>query len=193
MGWYDFAVTQQKPYLTGYSMNMAQGLSITMSDNIVLSDGLEITNIISSTGLAYGMATWYRAQMEIKDPIIISKIYAGVSLLDDENYIPNIIEENGYFPNKIPEACGIHTADDENYPTEIHVDTLKNLAKLTRVSHVEGFTACDNSDDVINMLDLFLETSESSSHSGLASLVSRRFPKKKTCFFAKRTIFPNKK
>eukprot|EP01084_Bolivina_argentea_P136242 239950_1 len=54
MSSYSATVTQQKPYMVGYSMNMVQGLTITMCKNMDI-DTITIDTLKSLTGLTRGI------------------------------------------------------------------------------------------------------------------------------------------
>merc|ERR1719384_279552 len=80
-GVYEQVVSQQAPYMNGFSMNMVNGMTATFTTNMQLSN-VHVDRIISNTGLAYGVAAWYETEMDItgKQGLTISNIHAGTEL-----------------------------------------------------------------------------------------------------------------
>eukprot|EP00488_Nonionellina_sp_1-RS-2012_P003896 TRINITY_DN8543_c0_g1_i1.p1 TRINITY_DN8543_c0_g1~~TRINITY_DN8543_c0_g1_i1.p1 ORF type:complete len:228 (+),score=47.23 TRINITY_DN8543_c0_g1_i1:165-848(+) len=80
-GPYENVVSQQAPYMNGFSMNMVNGLTMTFSTNVILSN-VEVSHIVSNTGLAYGVAVWYKTHVQIfgKKGLKIHHVHAGVRI-----------------------------------------------------------------------------------------------------------------
>ena len=117
-GKYTNIVTQQAPYMNGYSMNMVNGISLTFAKNVIFN-GIYLNNIISATGLSFGIALWYDTQINIipNSIIDINNVIAGKELNDKSGQFT--IDS---YPNLIPEACGIRIYDDELYQVSINYD-----------------------------------------------------------------------
>ena len=151
-GNYDFTVSQQKPYMSGFSMNMANGMSVTMCDQMLL-DGVEITGVRSYTGLAYGLAIWYETKLLVKNSVKVTNIIAGKELTKDTNYVEEILESSDYLPNKKPEVCAIRLYDDDSKKITVHTEVGgRAVNELVTVECIRGYVGCVDSDNIVTML-----------------------------------------
>ena len=140
-GKYENIVTQQAPYMNGYSMNMVNGISLTFARNIVFAENVYLNNIISNTGLSYGIALWYDTQVTIRDNVDINNVYAGKKLQDMTG---NKFAEDSY-PNLIPEACGVRIYDDDLYQVSVNYD--EEISVISQKCII-GHTGCIYDDNL---------------------------------------------
>ena len=128
---------QKTPMQTGFSGNMMQGISIVNS-NVKLED-INIHDIGSATGVAYGIAIWKDNNINLNGDIINENIHAGFQLeLEKEfNYHSR--------PNRAPEACGVMTywsyGDDTSIISTNNEDSLNVINQC-----ITGHIGCFDSD-----------------------------------------------
>jgi len=138
-GTYEDVVSQQAPYMNGYSMNMVNGMSLTFTTQVNVQN-TEITKIISDTGLAYGVAAWYETHMNVigRKGLHIQHVHAGYALAPSSAY------RSDSYPNLKPEACAFRIYDDVIYKTVI--DSSDNAVKEDNIviECVSGHTGCLN-------------------------------------------------
>ena len=145
-GKYENIVSQQAPYMKGFSMNMVNGISLTFSKNIILND-VAVNTVISKTGLSYGLALWYDTEIEIGN-ISMKHVHAGQGLDESEE-----LTEDSY-PNLEPEACAVRIYDDERYRVRVHFGDTQNERALEQldIKCVFGHTGCLMQDEVYSHL-----------------------------------------
>eukprot|EP01084_Bolivina_argentea_P113698 202607_1 len=146
-GEYDNVVSQQAPYMNGFSMNMVNGLTATFSTNIVVSN-VEVSHIISNTGLAYGVAVWYKTHMQIlgKKGLKIHHVHAGVELPPSSDY------RKDSFPNLRPEGCAFRIYDDVIYNAVIKYNENEGNSPNLVIDCISGHTGClMENDDYTNL------------------------------------------
>eukprot|EP01083_Nonionella_stella_P067359 178121_1 len=108
-GSYTNIVSQQQPYMNGYSMNMAHGVSLTFTKQCVLND-IHVNNVVSDTGLSFGIALWYNTDVTVDEGgITIEHVYAGKELMVSDEFTADS------YPNLIPEACAVRVYGDDNF------------------------------------------------------------------------------
>jgi len=136
-GTYTDVVSQQAPYMNGYSMNMANGLSLTFTTNVIMRN-VDINKVISNTGLAYGVAAWYETHVDIqgKKGLAISQIHAGRELAPSSDF------RSDSYPNLKPEGCAFRIYDDVIYKTVIKYNTNAKSAKNVDIECISGHTGC---------------------------------------------------
>eukprot|EP00487_Bulimina_marginata_P006700 TRINITY_DN26555_c0_g1_i1.p1 TRINITY_DN26555_c0_g1~~TRINITY_DN26555_c0_g1_i1.p1 ORF type:complete len:137 (+),score=14.84 TRINITY_DN26555_c0_g1_i1:119-529(+) len=113
-GSYEDVVSQQAPYMNGYSMNMVNGLTMTFTTNVNIQN-TEVAHIISNTGLAYGVAAWYETHVNIqgKKGLSIHHVHAGKELAPSDTF------RRDSYPNLKPEGCAFRIYDDVIYKSVI--------------------------------------------------------------------------
>ena len=142
-GPYETVVSQQAPYMNGFSMNMVNGLTMTFSTNVILSN-VEVSHIISNTGLSYGVAVWYETHVNIfgKKGLKIHHVHAGQELAPSDEF------RRDSYPNLKPEACAFRIYDDVIYNAVVKYDDNANNEENVEISCNSGHTGClmDNDD-----------------------------------------------
>merc|ERR1712048_326744 len=116
-GTYTDVVSQQAPYVNGYSMNMANGLSLTFTTNVIMRN-VDINKVISNKGLA------------------ISQVHAGRELAPSSDF------RSDSYPNLKPEGCAFRIYDDVIYKTVIKYNTNAKSAKNVDIECISGHTGC---------------------------------------------------
>jgi len=136
-GVYEQVVSQQAPYMNGFSMNMVNGMSATFTSNIAMNN-VHVDRVISSTGLAYGVAAWYETDIDISGNkgLIISNIHAGKELAPSNEYTKDS------YPNLRPEACAFRIYDDVIYKAEVSVNENAKGTDNVQIECVTGHTGC---------------------------------------------------
>ena len=136
-GSYTNVVSQQAPYMNGFSMNMVNGFSATFSRNIEM-DNIEISRIVSNTGLSYGVAAWYETHINIigKKGLKISNVHAGLKLAPSNDY------RRDSYPNLKPEGCAFRVYDDVIYQALIKSNSNANNDNNIHISCISGHTGC---------------------------------------------------
>merc|ERR1711920_985801 len=130
-------VSQQAPYMNGYSMNMVNGMSLTFTTNVNIQN-TEITKIISDTGLAYGVAAWYETHMNVigRKGLHIQHVHAGYALAPSSTY------RSDSYPNLKPEGCAFRIYDDVIYQTVVTYDENAKSAHNVEIECISGHTGC---------------------------------------------------
>ena len=145
-GKYENIVSQQAPYMNGYSMNMVNGMSLTFSKDISLN-GITLNNIISNTGLSYGMAFWYETSVDIiDDGIDIQNVFAGKELPKSDRFSIDT------YPNLRPQACGIRIYDDDTYKVVVNYGEEMSEDNAIRQQCIVGHTGCLFDDEIYSHL-----------------------------------------
>lgn len=136
-GAYQDVVSQQAPYMNGFSMNMVNGLSLTFTTNVVMRN-VEVNKVISNTGLAYGVAAWYETHVDIqgKKGLQIKNVHAGRELAPSSEY------KSDSYPNLKPEGCAFRIYDDPIYQTVISYNDNHESADNVQVQCISGHTGC---------------------------------------------------
>jgi len=136
-GVYEQVVSQQAPYMNGFSMNMVKGLSATFTTNMALSN-VHVDHITSATGLAYGVSTWYDTEMQIvgQQGLSITNIHAGKQLAPSNEY------RKDSYPNLKPEACALRVYGDVIYSADIQLNANAKGADNIFIQCVTGHTGC---------------------------------------------------
>mmetsp|Transcript_41398 Transcript_41398/g.66586 ORF Transcript_41398/g.66586 Transcript_41398/m.66586 type:complete len:1075 (-) Transcript_41398:25-3249(-) len=143
-GPYETVVSQQAPYMNGFSMNMVNGATFTFSTNVVLSN-VEISHIISNTGLSFGVAAWYETHISVfgKKGLKIHHVHAGQELAPSDEF------RRDSYPNLKPEACAFRLYDDVIYNAVIKYDADEHNVDISCIS---GHTGClMNNDEYTNI------------------------------------------
>jgi len=122
---------------------MVNGLTMTFSTNVILSN-VEVSHIISNTGLAYGVAAWYETHVNIfgKKGLKIHHVHAGQELAPSDEF------RRDSYPNLKPEACAFRIYDDVIYNAVVKYDDNANNEENVDISCISGHTGClmDNDD-----------------------------------------------
>ena len=136
-GVYEQVVSQQAPYMNGFSMNMVNGLSATFTTNMQLNN-VHVDRIISNTGLAYGVAAWYQTEMDItgQQGLTISNIHAGKELAPSNKF------RKDSYPNLKPEACAFRIYDDVVYSVDIQYNQNHKGSDNVKIQCVTGHAGC---------------------------------------------------
>jgi len=136
-GSYEQVVSQQAPYMNGFSMNMVNGLSATFTTNVIISN-VDISHIISNTGLAYGVSAWYETHMRVvgKKGLSISHVHAGAELAPSKAF------RRDSYPNLKPEGCAFRVYDDVIYKAVIDYNDNVGQNENLMISCVTGHTGC---------------------------------------------------
>ena len=136
-GSYETVVSQQAPYMNGFSMNMVNGLSLTFSTNVIFSN-IEVSHIISNTGLAYGVAVWYQTHLTIfgKKGLKVHHVHAGQELAPSDEF------RRDSYPNLKPEACAFRIYDDVIYNAVVAYDDNANNDENVVIQCITGHTGC---------------------------------------------------
>jgi len=136
-GEYQDVVSQQAPYMNGYSMNMVNGMSLTFTTNVRLRN-IKINKIISNTGLAYGVAAWYETHIDIegKKGLTITDVHAGRELAPSSDF------RDDSYPNLKPEGCAFRIYDDVIYKTVVTYNNNAKSANNVKIECISGHTGC---------------------------------------------------
>jgi len=136
-GSYEQVVSQQAPYMNGFSMNMVNGLSATFTTNVIVSN-VDISHIISNTGLAYGVSAWYETHMRVvgKKGLSISHVHAGAELAPSKAF------RRDSYPNLKPEGCAFRVYDDVIYKAVIDYNDNVGRNENLMISCISGHTGC---------------------------------------------------
>jgi len=131
---------QQLPYSTGFSGNMIHAMDVTFSDIKFETKKVSIKNIISDTGLSYGLSTWYGSELTFSEDIDFSifNIKAGAKYLDDST------EENDEryaLPNHKAQGCGIRIHQNAAYPVTIEYGDDDTIFKQ---QCIRGLIGCED-------------------------------------------------
>jgi len=118
-------------------MNMVNGLTMTFTTNVNLSN-VEVSHIISNTGLSYGVAVWYKTHVNIygDNGLNIHHVHAGKELAPSDEYTTDS------YPNLIPEACAFRIYDDEIYNAMVTYDDDANIDDNVIIQCISGHTGC---------------------------------------------------
>merc|ERR1712190_406314 len=141
-GAYQDVVSQQAPYMNGFSMNMVNGLSLTFTTNVVMRN-VEVNKVISNTGLAYGVAAWYETHVDIqgKKGLSISEVHAGRELAPSSDF------RSDSYPNLKPEGCAFRIYDDVIYRTVISYNNNAKSDENVAIECISGHTGCHFEND----------------------------------------------
>lgn len=136
-GVYEQVVSQQAPYMNGFSMNMVNGMTATFTTNMQLNN-VHVDRIISNTGLAYGVAAWYETEMDItgQQGLTITNIHAGKELAPSNKF------RKDSYPNLKPEACAFRIYDDVVYSADIQYNQNAKGTDNVKIQCVTGHTGC---------------------------------------------------
>ena len=124
---------------------MVHGLDISFSDVAFDTNKVYLSNIVSDTGLVYGLSTWYNSQLsftkaEEMDFQIIN-LKAGYKYINDDS---GTNEARYQYPNHKAQACGIRIHQSTAYPVTIDFgDSQQSIFKQTCV---QGIVGCDEDD-----------------------------------------------
>jgi len=136
-GPYEQVVSQQAPYMNGYSMNMVNGATFTFTTNVQLSN-VYISHVVSDTGLAYGLAAWYETSIDIvgKKGLQIDHVHAGRALEPSDKF------RRDSFPNLKPEGCAFRIYDDVIYGVTVDYEESEVHGSNLKISCIHGHTGC---------------------------------------------------
>merc|ERR1712190_245075 len=154
-GQYQDVVSQQAPYMNGYSMNMVNGLSLTFTTNVVMRN-VEVEKVISNTGLAYGVAAWYETHIDIqgKKGLTIRDVHAGRELAPSSDF------RSDSYPNLKPEGCAFRIYDDVIYKTVVDFSDNARKEDNIVIECVSGHTGCLNDKSTFSSIGTVAECAD---------------------------------
>ena len=150
---------QTYPMQRGFSGNNLQGISICSSVNVYIDGSVYLSNFVNDYSETSGISVWTGNDVTISSTsnILISNIYSGIKLYDDDDDNDNDVKLLTYndLPNRSPESCGfrIETDVDTNilYDSTITFlnenDNANNGEYNVIVCNVNGFEMCLGDND----------------------------------------------
>ena len=131
---------QTTPMQSGFSGNMNQGININAAQSVLIKD-VEIDNIVSETGPAFGISIWPSCDVTLSGDITVSNIQAGTKL-----------EPGTYayddFPNQAPEACGVRVWYEWNLVQTTF--TEQDVSYTIDSDSITGHVGCFGSDSIFD-------------------------------------------
>ena len=120
---------------------MVHGLDISFSDIEFDTDKIYLNNMISDTGLVYGLSTWYNSQLSFVNSddmdFAIVNLKAGYKYLNDDT---GTNQDRYSDPNHKAQACGIRIHQSTTYPVSIDFGDDQSIFKQTCI---QGIVGCD--------------------------------------------------
>ena len=126
---------------------MVHAFDVTFSDIQFEADHFVIDNIISDTGLSYGISTWYDSTLTFNEDVdvTISNLKAGSKYLEDD------LDVNmGRYTasNHQPQACAFRVHDNAQYPVAVIFEGDESMLTMQCVF---GMNGCDEQLDGVHV------------------------------------------
>ncbi len=116
---------------------MVHAFDVTFSDIQVEADYFVIDDIVSDTGLSYGISAWYNSTLTFGEDVdvAISNIKAGNKYLEDDL---EVNMERYTAANHQPQACAFRVHDNAQYPVSVEFEGDDSVLTMQCVFGMNG-------------------------------------------------------